>query len=97
MVTEDVGNGRNVPFLMPSKYASPGTIACTSVYVSQTYFGTLRGRTTGRSAALSQDGSALKAKKYKDVFAKYRVDQLVGPKRVMKRVKKVKKVMKAMK
>ena len=97
VVTESVGDKRNVPFLMPSKYASPGTIACTPVYVSQTYFGTLRGRTTGRSAALTQDGSALKAKKYEEVVAKYRQDKLVGPKRVMKRVKVMKTVKRAMK
>ena len=79
VVTEDVGNERNVPFLMPSKYASPGTIACTSVYVSQTYFQKLRGRTKARSAALSQDGSALQAKEYEEVVAKYRADGLIGP------------------
>ena len=79
VVTESVGDKRNVPFLMPSKYASPGTIACTSVYVSQTYFQKLRGRTHDRSAALSQDGSALQAKVYKEVVAKYRADGLIGP------------------
>ena len=97
VVTESVGEKRNVPFLMKSRYAKPDTIACTPVYVSQTMFQASRGRTTGRSAALTQDGSALKAKPYKDVVAKYRQDQLVGPKKVMKKVKKGEKAKKAMK
>ena len=99
VVTEDVGAAKNVPFLQPSKYASPGTIAVTPVYMSQTLFGRVRARTAGRSAALTVDGSALKAKKPKEVMAKYRQEQLIAPKKkgMKKGMKKVKKAMKAMK
>ena len=99
VVTESVADKRNVPVLQPSKYASPGTIAVAPVDMSQTLFGTVKGRTMGRSAALTHDGSALRAKKPKDVLARYRKEQLVAPKKVkaMKKVKKVMKKVKAMK
>ena len=99
VVTESVGDKRNVPFLQPSKYASPGTIAVTPVYMSQTLFGTVRGRTVGRSAALTEDGSALRAKKPKEVLAQYRKEKLIEPKGSKKKGMKkgMKKAMKGMK
>ena len=100
VLTESVGDKRNVPFLQPSKYASPGTIAVTPVYMSQTMFGVVKGRTTGRSAALTQDGTALKAKRPKVVLKQYRVDKLIAPKKstkVGKPVKGMKKAKKSMK
>ena len=94
-VSENV-QGKTVPFIQDSSWASPSTIASVSMYVSQTMYDALKTRTSGRTNALTSDGTPLKP--VKDVVKTYVKEKTVDPKLAkkyaMKEVKAIKKGMK---